>query len=234
MDAHHGARRQQDCTGAQKGHDTVDVIKLIASASPRVRARIAGILYLIIFIAAPSGAKNATLAKIAITMACDTGVALLFYNLFKPVNKNLSLLAVVFRLVFVAVMTVNSLDYFGLWNLFKSAHSSAAFNAGYGIALVPFGIHCVAIGFLIFHSTFMPRIIGILMAVAGLGYLTFVWPPLGDHLFVPYILVPGLIGEGSLTLWLIFVGVNSERWMQQASAAGQAPSSSAIDESRDR
>jgi Domain of unknown function (DUF4386) len=199
----------------------VDMIKRISSTSPRLRARVAGILYLIIFVAAPSGAHNATLAKLAITLACDTGVAVLFYNLFKPVNKNLSLLAASFRFIFLGVMTVNSLNYFGFLALFNGAHSSAAFNTGYGIALVPFGVHCLLTGILIFRSTFLPRIIGILMALAGLGYLTFVWPPLGDRLFVPFILVPALVGEGSLTLWLIFIGVNAERWTQQARAAGQ-------------
>jgi hypothetical protein len=194
------------------------MIKRFASASPRFAARIAGILYLIIFIAAPSGAENATLAKIAITLACDTGVALLFYYLLKPVGKRLSLMASVFRLIFVAVMAVNSLNYFGIWDVFKSAHSSTAFNTGYGIALVPFGIHCLATGRLIFQSRFLPRIIGILLALAGLGYLIFLWPPLGDRLFVPYILVPAVVGEGSLTLWLLLVGVNAERWTQQARA----------------
>jgi hypothetical protein len=201
--------------------NTGDMIKRIASASPRLRARIAGVLYMTIFIAAPSGAANTTIAKMTITLACDIGVALLFYNLFKPVNKNLSLLAAVFRLVFVAVMTVNSLNYFDLLHLFKSPHSAAAFNTGYGIALVPFGIHCLAIGYLIFHSNFLPRIIGILIALAGIGYLTFVWPPLGDHLFIPYILIPALVGEGSLALWLLIIGVNAQRWKQQAGAAGQ-------------
>jgi Domain of unknown function (DUF4386) len=187
--------------------------------SPRLRARIAGLLYLVIFIAAPSGAQNATLAKMTITLACDTGVALLFYNLFKPVNRTIALLAAVFRLMFVAVMAVNFLNFVGLLDLFKSGHSAAAFNTGYGIALVPFGIHCLVTGHLIFRSNFLPRIIGLLIALAGLGYLTFVWPPLGDRLFIPYILVPGVVGEGSLTLWLILVGVNTERWTQQANAA---------------
>ena len=209
----------------REGLHSVDMIKQIVSASPRLRARIAGVLYLIIFIAAPSGAKDVTLAKMAITMTCDTGVALLFYGLLKPVNKNLSLLAAVFRLILVAVMTVSSLNYFGLLGSFKDAHSAAAFNNGYDIALVPFGIHCLLTGYLIFRSTFLPRIIGILLALAGMGYLTFVWPPLGDRLFVPYILVPGLVGEGSLALWLTFFGVNSERWTQTANAAVQIQSS---------
>jgi hypothetical protein len=155
----------------------------------------------------------------AITLACDTGVALLFYDLLKPVSKNLALLAALFRLIFVAVMTVNSLNYFGLLDLLKSAHSPTAFNTGYDIALVPFGVHCLVTGRLILHSKFLPRIIGILVALAGLGYLTFLWPPLGEQLFFPYILLPALIGEGSLTIWLILIGVNAKRWTQQAGAA---------------
>jgi Domain of unknown function (DUF4386) len=206
---------------AARNVDAMDMIERIGAAPPRLRARIAGVLYMIIFIASPSGAASATLANMAITMACDTGVALLLYGLLKPVDRNLSWLAAAFRLIFVAVMTVNSLNYFGLLNLFERAHSSAAFNSGYGIALVPFGIHCIMIGYLIYRSNFLPRTIGILMTLAGLGYLTFLWPPLGDRLFVPYILVLAIMGEGSLTLWLIFVGVKAERWMQRASRAGQ-------------
>jgi len=58
--------------------------------------------------------------------------------------------------------------------------------------------------------------------MAGLGYLTFLWPPLGSHLFFPYIVIPGVVGEGSLTLWLLVMGVNVRRWKEQASAAGVA------------
>ncbi len=58
------------------------------------------------------------------------------------------------------------------------------------------------------------------MAMAGLGYLMFLWPPLGQHLFFPYIVIPGVLGEGSLTLFLLIMGVNVERWEEQASAAG--------------
>jgi Domain of unknown function (DUF4386) len=193
--------------------------KRIAVVSPRLKARIVGLLYLLIFAAAPSGAATATPTKMIITLACDTGVALILYGLLKPVSRSFSLLAALFRLIFVAVMAVNSLNYFGLVDLFKGAHSSAAFNTGYGIALVPFGVHCLLIGYLIFKSIFLPRILGILIALAGLGYLTFMWPPLGSHLFFPYILIPGIVGEGSLTLWLIVIGVNVQRWKEQAGAA---------------
>jgi hypothetical protein len=82
--------------------------------------------------------------------------------------------------------------------------------------LIPFGLHCVLTGYLIVRSTFLPRILGMLMVLAGLGYLIFLWPPLGDRLFFPYIVVPGVIGEGSLTLWLLVMGVNNIRWREQA------------------
>lgn len=193
-----------------------EIGRRIAETSPRLRARIAGVLYLLIFIVAPAGAATATPLKMLITLACDTGVALIFYGLFKPVNSRLSFLATVFRLIFVVVMGANSLNYFV--GIFKGEHSAAAFNTGYGIALVPFGIHCLLIGYLIFRSTFLPRFLGFLVALAGLGYLAFVYPPLGSHLFVPYILVPGVVGEGSLTLWLLIIGVNPQRWREQASA----------------
>jgi Domain of unknown function (DUF4386) len=170
-------------------------------------------------IAAPSGAATATPAKMIITLTCDTGVTLILYGLLKPVSRGLSQLAALFRLIFVAVMAANSLNYFGAVVLFHSADSSSAFNTGYGIAMVPFGVHCLLIGYLIYQSIFLPRILGVLMALAGLGYLTFLWPRLGSHLFFPYILILGILGEGSLTLWLTFIGVNVQRWNEQASVA---------------
>jgi hypothetical protein len=197
----------------------IEMTRRIADMSPRLKARIAGLLYLLIFIAAPSGAASATPVKMIMTLLCDTGVALIFHDLFRPVGRGLSLLAMIARLVFVAVMGATSLNYFGAVALFQNAHSAAAFNAGYGIAMAPFGLHCLLIGCLIFKSAFLPRFLGVLMALAGLGYLTFLWPPLGDRLFFPYLVVPGVAGEGSLTLWLLVMGVSAGRWTEQAHAA---------------
>jgi hypothetical protein len=56
------------------------------------------------------------------------------------------------------------------------------------------------------------------MTLAALGYLIFLSPPLADSLS-PYNLVPGALGEASLTLWLLVVGVNVQRWKVQANAA---------------
>ena len=196
------------------------MIERIREASPSRKARTAGILYLLIFIAAPSGAATATATKMLATLTCDTAVALIFYDLFKPVSAGLSLLALVSRLILVAVMAVSSLNYLGNLGFLQPAHSAAAFNAGYQLALVPFGVHCVLIGYLIIRSTFLPRILGALVVFAGLGWLTFVWPPLANYLY-PYILAPGILGEGSLTLWLLVMGVNAQRWQARADVAGQ-------------
>ena len=85
--------------------------------------------------------------------------------------------------------------------------------AAYINPLVFFGFYCLLIGYLIFRSTFLPQILGVLMAFAGLGWLTFLSSPLANYLF-PYNMVPGLLGEGSLTLWLLVVGVNEQKWKE--------------------
>jgi hypothetical protein len=134
--------------------------------------------------------------------ACYIAVTLLFYDLFKPVNRNLSLLAEFFSLVGCAI---------GVLSLLNLAPSPIN-------PLVFFGIYCLLIGYLIFRSTFLPPILGALMAFGGLGWLSFVSPPLAKDLS-PYNLAPGILGEGILALWLLVMGVNAQRWQDQARAA---------------
>lgn len=86
--------------------------------------------------------------------------------------------------------------------------------------LVFFGFYCVLIGYLVFRSIFLPRLLGLLMACAGLGYLTFLYPPLAARLS-PYNLAPAALGELSLMLWLLAVGVNVPRWNDQSRASYQ-------------
>ena len=152
----------------------------MARISPRLKARIAGSFYLVTIVAGSAalvvhGRLGAAVDLIA--GVSYVAVTLMFYDLFRPVNGTLSLLAAVFSLV---GFTCGRLG----WQ-----------PGGVRIEMVFFGLYCLSIGYLIFRSNFLPRIIGILIALAGLGYLTFVWPPLGDRLFVPYILVPALAGE---------------------------------------
>jgi hypothetical protein len=85
------------------------------------------------------------------------------------------------------------------------------------VALVFFGLFDVLIGLLIFRSTFLPRILGVLMAVAGLGWLTFLSLPLANYLLT-YIEVLGFLAEALLMLWLLAIGVNVQRWKEQAAS----------------
>jgi hypothetical protein len=88
------------------------------------------------------------------------------------------------------------------------------YGAGYDLSLVFFGFHCLLIGYLIFRSTFLPRILGALMAT-GLCYLTnsfasFLAPAFADASW-PYVVLPAAVVELSLTLWLLVMGLNDER-----------------------
>jgi len=92
---------------------------------------------------------------------------------------------------------------------------------GYKITLVFFGVGCLLLGYLIFRSSFLPRILGAQIAIAGVcyeisGFANFVSPALNAKLY-PYILLPGAAGEYSLILWLLVIGVNARRWNERAS-----------------
>jgi Domain of unknown function (DUF4386) len=96
-------------------------------------------------------------------------------------------------------------------------------EVSYAVDTVFFSFYGLAIGYLVFRSTFMPRLIGVLLAIGGLCYLTYSFatllaPGFAHHL-VPYIQLPSLVGEGSFCIWLLLVGVNVQRWKQYASTA---------------
>jgi len=131
--------------------------------------------------------------------------SLLFYDLFKPVNKRLSLVA---ALVSLAGCVVGSLDIFHL----PTYHVSALFF---------FGPYCLLIGYLILGSKFLPHILGALMVLAGLGWLLFLVPAVAKHLGTG-IEILGVAAEGLLMLWLLAMGVNVQKWQKQARAAEKA------------
>ena len=160
---------------------------------------------------------------------------LLFYNLFKPVNRSLSLLAAFVGLVVCAIQALTGLFYLAPLLILQSGNSVSAFTAqqlqslaliflklnayAFDVDLVFFGLWCVLTGYLIFRSTFLPRILGVLLAIEGVGWMMYLYPPLGYHLF-PFIVGASALAEIPLQLWLIVMGVNAERWKEQASAAG--------------
>ncbi len=107
-------------------------------------------------------------------------------------------------------------------------------SIGYNIQQVLYACYLLAAGYLVFRSTFLPRTVGVLLAIGALAYLiysftTFLAPGFAAQL-VPYIQLPSLIGEASFCLWLLAIGVNVQRWQEQARTAGIAvgsPSSAA-------
>jgi len=100
-------------------------------------------------------------------------------------------------------------------------------NGPLGTPVLVFGgASSVVLGCLILKSTFVPRILGPLMMLDGLGYLTFslaafLFPSLAAHIFPTIPFVTAAIGEGALFLWLIVKGVNAERWREQAATMDQ-------------
>lgn len=169
---------------------------------------------------------TADLVNFVIGLPC----VIIIYFLFKPVNKNLAKLAIIFVVIQTAIIAVNLLfqmipllllngdKYLNTFEpnqlatlLLLSLEIQAL---GYGIGLVFFGFYCLIIGYLIFKSAIVPRILGILYAISGAGYLVnsfvmFLSKDFDNPLFV-YLAIPIFIGELSFCLWLLIMGVKEK------------------------
>ena len=182
------------------------VMKRIAEASPRFKARTAGVLFLLLVLTAAfteffARGRLSFAAHIAggvIEVSCMIAVSLLFYYIFKPVHRRLSLLAASFNVVAVTLELLQFLPH------------------GVNIGLGFHGFYWILIGYLILRSTFLPRILSALTAIAGLCWLTFLSPTLTNYLS-PYILASAFLVEGSVFLWLLVMGLNAPKWEEKAS-----------------
>ena len=238
----------------------------IAESSPRRLARIAGGLYLINIVGgffaiglvpallvvpgdAAASAHNILanellyrlgfVAHIIISLT-NMPLAVIFYELFKVVNRRLALLVAFITLVATAIECASLVYQFAPLIFLEGGRSLSGLTAeqlqaqvsvslelqviGQQISFVFWGFYGLVLGYLVFRSRFLPRVIGVLLAIGGLSYLTYslaylIAPGFAAHL-VPYIQLPSLVGEGSLCLWLLLVGVNVQRWQEQASAVG--------------
>jgi len=174
-----------------------------AGVSPRFKARMAGVFWgLTILAGAFALFVGNRIEGGLIATACYACATVLVYDILKPVSRSLSLLAAVFSLVGCTLGALSALQ------LVQSPINPLTF----------FGLHCLVVGILIFRSGFLPRILGVLLAFGGLGWLTFAAPMIAGVLR-PYNLLPGIIGESSLTLWLLVVGLNEQRWRERAERA---------------
>ncbi len=163
-------------------------------------------------------------------------VTLLLYELLKPVSRSLSLLAAFFSLVGIAIGGVATLGHLAPLLILNGGNYMTAFNPaqlqamaylairlhgqGYLLAVVFFGFYEILLGYLIWKSTFLPRVLGALVAIGGLAFLIssfarFLAPALGNALS-DYMLALDGIGEISLTLWLLVMGVDANKWTARA------------------
>jgi Domain of unknown function (DUF4386) len=233
----------------------------IAGTSPRQLARIAGVLYLVNIVGGafaitivPSllvvnGDLAATaqniqahellyrsgLAAHLVVTTTNVPLAVIFYELFKVVNRRLALLDAFFILVATAIEAAGLLNQFSPLLLLGSGPyrnalplsqiQALAYLPGdlasieYTIHTVFFGLDILIFAYLVLRSTFLPRTLGVLLAIDGLAYLIYSFtdilaPDIATHL-VPWIQLPALVGEGSLCIWLLAVGVNAHRWRLQ-------------------
>jgi Domain of unknown function (DUF4386) len=191
---------------------------------------------LVVFSDAAATATNITthqgLFQVGLTvylveMAIQIALAALWYVLLKPVNRSVALTAAFLELSGCIIKTFARVLYIA--PIFVLGHSSTlkgfsteqlqslalvllrANDNGAAVALAFFGFSTVLSGYLVFRSTFLPRWLGALSMIAGLGWLTFLYQPLGYRAF-PIAAIIGLLGVVATILRLLIVGVNEERW----------------------
>jgi hypothetical protein len=176
-----------------------------------------------------------------VATGCYLAVTLFVYQLLKPVNRTVAAFVVLFSLMGCAAGLVSDLFFLAPLDFLSGASFLSTFTVAQlqalaltvvtlslhlnDIGMVFFGLHVFSIGYLIRKSTFLPRILGTLLFVAGACYLAssfanFLALPFRASL-MPFVALGGLIGEGSLTAWLLAKGVNVERWKEFAAATAK-------------
>jgi general stress protein CsbA len=177
---------------------------------------------------------RAGLAAETFMLVCDVAVAAILYVLLNPVNRNLALIAAFLRVTHAGVYGFTGilhlaavivlgrdefLQAFDSQQLHALAYLSLRLHGyGYSVSLVFFGCSLVILGHLIYRSDYLPRMLGVLLMIAGMCYLTnsfahILAPAVAASLF-PWILLPAVPAEMGLSLWLIVKGVNLAKWQE--------------------
>jgi hypothetical protein len=184
-------------------------------------------------ILANKGLFHLGFAVYLIEMACQVAMTALFYVLLRPVSRSVSLLSAFWGLTGCVIKTFARVFYIVPLFVLGGAPSLSSFNTeqlqslaivllkindvGAGIALVFFGFATVLKGWLILRSTFLPRWLGVVSIISGLGWAAFLYPPLGYRAF-PVIALIGLAGSAASIFWLLVFGVDEARWKEQATS----------------
>jgi hypothetical protein len=169
-----------------------------------------------------------------IEMAAQVVSTMMFYDLLKPVNPRIARLSAIMGLVGAGIKTLARAFYYLPLVLLGGASYLSAFdmnqlsalsmiflkvnNQAAAIALVFFGFGTVLQGWLIYRSRFLPRVFGVLSMIGGVGWLTYLWPPLGSQAFL-FVALFAMTDVICLTAWLFIRGVHDDRWRAQARLA---------------
>lgn len=172
---------------------------------------------------------RAGFCSLILVLICDVVVSWALYIFLKQVNKELSLLAMLFRLIYVAILGAALFNLAIALNYLRNAEYLTAlgtdrlyaqallfinaFFDGWAIGLIVFGFHLLVLGYLVFKSDYIPKIIGVLIAIGALCYFmqnfaVFILPNYENHkaTFEMVLGIPMAIGELSLAFWLLFNG----------------------------
>lgn len=180
-------------------------------------------------------AANGTLYRFGFTlfmveMVSQIVMTLLFYDLLKPVNRSVARTAAVIALTGCGIKVLARLFYYAPLLLTPSVALSGFGEAQLqalsiallrlndqcaAIALVFFGFESLLNGWLVVKSGFLPRWLGAVSMLGGLGWMTFLWPPLGSRLFMVIALV-ALVGSALTIGWLLVKGIDEQRWREKA------------------
>jgi hypothetical protein len=176
-------------------------------------------------IASSPGLWRLGIALDLVAQLCDVPVMLILFLLLSPVNKNVALLALLFNIVQTSTLVANQLTLVAAQLLSPDQPALAdvalrAYSFGEPIGLVFFGFTCVLEGYLIRHSGYLPWILGLLMQIAGVAYvantfLLLLAPGIASIVF----LIPTVVGELSLALWLVVKGVDVTKFRQVSAAS---------------
>jgi hypothetical protein len=155
------------------------------------------------------------------------------YMLLRPAGKGLALLFLLLNLASLSVEAVSKVFEMMVVPLASDGQDHAfasmalvGHDISFNVALVFFGAACLINGALIWKSGYLPRFVGVLMQVAGACYLvacfSALFAPAFSNLINPWILLPVLVGETSMCLWLLVMGVNVARWKEKNHAEKSA------------
>jgi hypothetical protein len=182
---------------------------------------------------------NRSLYRFAFTifmleMVAQVVVSVMFYDLLKPVNRSLARITMVIGVVGAGIKTLARLFYYTPLLLLSGAPYLSAVDPallatlslaflrinsqGAAIGLIFFGFETVLRGWLVFRSEFLPRFLGVLSMIAGVGWLTWLWPPLGSQAFM-FVALFALFGVVATSGWLLIRGVDETKWRERAALA---------------